>query len=118
MPQFPGLELVIVSNYPSIHPFSIPAEAYPSCHWARGGFQPGQVASPSQGHTETKETNNHTHAHTHSRTILESPIILTWTVGGSRSTRREPTHTRGEHANSTQKGPSLELNLEPSRCEC
>jgi len=36
---------------------------------------------------------------------------------GSRSTRREPTHTRGERANSTQNGPSQELNLEPSRCE-
>ena len=34
-----------------------------------------------------------------------------------RSTRREPTHTWGEHANSTQKGPSQKLNLEPSRCE-
>jgi len=32
------------------------------------------------------------------------------TVGGCQSTRREPTHTRGEHANSTQKGPSRELN--------
>ena len=38
-------------------------------------------------------------------------------MGGSWSTRREPTHTRGEHANSTQKGPSQELNLEPSCCE-
>ncbi|KAF7656922.1 hypothetical protein LDENG_00034470 [Lucifuga dentata] len=27
-------------------------------------------------------------------------------VGGSRSTRREPTWTWGEHANSTQKGPA------------
>jgi len=27
---------------------------------------PGQVASPSQGHIETNETNNHTHTHTHS----------------------------------------------------
>jgi len=33
-------------------------------------------------------------------------------VGGSRSTQREPTHTRVVHANS-----SRELNLEPSRCE-
>ena len=38
-------------------------------------------------------------------------------VGGSQSTQREPTHSRGEHANSTQKGPSRELNLEPSCCE-
>ena len=38
-------------------------------------------------------------------------------VGGSRSTRREPTHTRGEHTNSTQKGPRWGSNLEPSRCE-
>ena len=38
-------------------------------------------------------------------------------VGGSRSTRREPTHTRGEHANSTQKGHKRGSNLEPSHCE-
>jgi len=31
-------------------------------------------------------------------------------VGGSRSTRREPTHTRGEHADSTQKGFLLLVN--------
>ena len=42
------------------------AGAYPSCHRGRGGVHPGQVASPSQGHTETNETNNHTHAHNHS----------------------------------------------------
>uniref|UniRef100_A0AAX7VGU3 SHSP domain-containing protein n=1 Tax=Astatotilapia calliptera TaxID=8154 RepID=A0AAX7VGU3_ASTCA len=36
-------------------------------------------------------------------------------LGGSRSTRREPTQTRGEHANSTQKDPGLmvELNSGP-----
>ncbi len=26
-----------------------------------------------------------------------------WTVGGSRTTQKKPTQTRGEHANSTQK---------------
>jgi len=38
----------------------------------------------------------------------------------SRSTRREPTHTRGEHANSTQKGlkgGDRTWNLEPSHCD-
>ena len=35
------------------------AGAYPSGHRARGGVHPGQVASPSQGHTETNKTNNH-----------------------------------------------------------
>ena len=35
------------------------AGAYPSCNWVRGGVHPGQVASPSQDHTETNETNNH-----------------------------------------------------------
>ena len=38
------------------------AGAYPSGHPGRGVVHPGQVASPSQGHTETNETNNHTHA--------------------------------------------------------
>jgi len=31
--------------------------------------------------------------------------------------QREPTHTQEEHANSTQKGPSQDSNLEPSSCE-
>jgi len=39
------------------------AGAYPSGHRARGRVNPGQVTSPSQGHTVTNETNNHTHAH-------------------------------------------------------
>jgi len=38
-------------------------EAYPSCHWARGRLQAGQVASPSQGHTEPDETHNHPRSH-------------------------------------------------------
>ncbi|MED6262929.1 hypothetical protein ATANTOWER_029880 [Ataeniobius toweri] len=39
---------------------------------------------------------------------LEKPINITVmfkAVGGSRSTRCEPTHARGEHANSMQKYP-------------
>ena len=39
------------------------AGAYPSGHRARGGVHPGQVASPSQGPTETNEINNHTRSH-------------------------------------------------------
>ncbi|KAF7656421.1 hypothetical protein LDENG_00041670 [Lucifuga dentata] len=44
---------------------------------------------------------------------LEFPIHLTCMsleVGGSRITRREPTWTWGEHANSTQKGPATARN--------
>ncbi|XP_075310001.1 ras-related protein Rab-37 isoform X3 [Odontesthes bonariensis] len=36
-------------------------EAYPSYHWARGKVHPGQVAGPSQGHTETVNHAPHTH---------------------------------------------------------
>ena len=43
--------------------------AYPSGHRAKGGVHPEQVASPSQGHIETNETNNHTHSHSLLRTI-------------------------------------------------
>jgi len=70
------------------------AGAYPSGHWARGGVHPGQVASPSQGHTETNETNNHTHAHSLLRTILESPINLTcmFLDGGRKPEYPERTH--------------------------
>lgn len=47
---------------------------------------------------------------------LDSPVNLTpltaglWTVGGSRSTLREPTQTRGKHANSPEKGRWLRLD--------
>ena len=83
------------------------AGAYPSSHRARGGVHPGQVASPSQGHTET---NNHTHAHTcshmltHAHTCshmltpkgnLESPVNLTcmFLDGG-----RKPEYLERSHA--------------------
>ena len=75
-------------NDATIHPFSI------STHW-----DPGRVASPSQGHTETNQTHNHPHS--------EGQNIF-WTVGCI---------TQGEHKTSTQKGPSWESNQEPSCCE-
>ena len=53
------------------------AGAYPSSHRARGGVLLGLATSPSQGHTETNETNNHARSHSLLRTILESPINLT-----------------------------------------
>ncbi|MEQ2312189.1 hypothetical protein AMECASPLE_028263 [Ameca splendens] len=31
--------------------------------WVRDGEHPGEVASPSQGSTETHRTNNHAHSH-------------------------------------------------------
>ena len=40
---------------------------------------------------------------------------MSFDVGGNRSTRRKPTQTRGEHANSTQKG--RDSNPGPSCCE-
>jgi len=85
----------------SIHPFLCPlnptqsrggAGAYPSSHWARGGVNPGRVASPSQGHTET---NSHTHSHSLLKTIWESPINLTCMFfdGGRKPEYPERTHT-------------------------
>jgi len=53
------------------------AGAYPSGHRARGGVHPGQVTSPSQGHRETNDTNNHTRSHSLLRTFLETPVNLT-----------------------------------------
>jgi len=94
------------------------AGAYLSCHWARGGVHRGQVASPSQGHTERNKTNNHACSHSLLGTILSHQLTwhaCFWAMGGSCSTCREPTHTRGEHANSTQKG--WDSNQEPSCCE-
>jgi len=34
-----------------------------SCHQVRGRVHRGQVSSPSQGHTDTNETNNRAHSH-------------------------------------------------------
>ena len=49
------------------------AGAHPSCHWTRGEVHPGQVISPSQGHTATIETNNHARMFLGSARKLEYP---------------------------------------------
>jgi len=83
------------------------AGAYPSHHWARGGVHPGQLSSPSQGHSETNE-----HAHAH---ILETPFNLTCMLSdGGRKPENRRTHA---YTGRTCKRQSWELNLEPSRCE-
>ena len=64
------------------------AGAYPSCHWARGGVDPGQVGSPSQGHTETIETHNLARSHSLLGKIKSHRLTWHawfWMVGGSRS---------------------------------
>ena len=68
------------------------AGAYPSGRRARGGVHPGQVASPSQGHTETNETNTLTLA---PRDNLESPINITcmFLDGGRKPEYPVRTHT-------------------------
>ena len=56
--------------------------------------------------------------------MLECPIslicMLFWDVGGNLRSRRKPTQTRGEHANSTQKQRCLceavVLIIEPTCC--
>ena len=95
-------------NNPSIH-FLYPLN--PLVMW-RGGWSLSQRSSG-----ERRAIQRQTITHTLLRTSLETPINLTCMFIGCRSTWREPTHTGGEHANSTQKGPSWELNLELSRCE-
>ncbi|MEQ2242438.1 hypothetical protein ILYODFUR_035853 [Ilyodon furcidens] len=60
-------------------------------------------------HRETGQTTTHTHPFT-PKANVERPINLTvmsLDCGGNRSTWREPTHARGEHANSIQKDPRL-----------
>ena len=55
----------------------------------------GERRGTSQGHTEKNETHNHARSHSLLGDNLESPITwhaCFWTVGGSRSTWREPTH--------------------------
>lgn len=45
---------------------------------------------------------------------INPSVHPSWTTP---SIRKEPTQTQGEHANSTQKGPGLELNWGPPCCE-
>ena len=82
------------------------AGAYPSGHRERGGVHPGQVAGPSQGHTETNETNNHTRSHSLLRTILETPINLTCMILDS---ERKPEYPKRTHAYS---GRTCKLHTE------
>uniref|UniRef100_A0A3P9B5A1 Uncharacterized protein n=1 Tax=Maylandia zebra TaxID=106582 RepID=A0A3P9B5A1_9CICH len=58
------------------------------------------------------------HSHTKDRVTLNKIVKVKYKLNVLRSTRREPTQTRGEHANSTQKDPGLmlELNSGPSCC--
>lgn len=71
-------------------------------HWAKAG-----TLERSPGHHRKRQP------HTFTFTLLGnsvSPISLTpkacrWTVGRSRSSRREPKQIRGAHAKSTKKGP-------------
>ena len=85
------------------------AGAYPSSHRSRGGVHPGQVASPSQRHTETNDTNNHTRSHSLQRQNFFKRDRLTFLDGGRKPEYPESfgethayTHTRGEHAKSNQ----------------
>ena len=93
------------------------AGAYPSCHWMKGRVHPGQVASPSPGHTET---NNHPRSHSLLRSIQCHQLSRFWAVGGSRSTWREFPHTRvcvKKHEN-TQKGPQAPTGIRTrQRCQ-
>ncbi len=109
----------------SIHPSTYPwqgrggAGANPSWHWASGGVHPwtgrqsvtGPTYRDRQPLTFTPTGNSESPIHLHLQNL--------WIVGGSWSTQRKPTQARGEHANSTLKGPSRPVgsNPEPSCCE-
>ena len=88
----------------SIHPFFLwGMEPIPAVIGREAGYT-------WTGHQSITGPQRHNRAHSQSsRVNLKSPVNLTacfWTVGGSRRTRREPTHTRGEHAASTQTEPA------------
>ncbi|XP_077366632.1 DNA-binding protein RFX6 isoform X2 [Festucalex cinctus] len=78
---------------------------------------PWTGCQPIAGHTET---NNHPHSQAHLGTIRSTQLTChacLWNVGGDRSTLRRPTRARGEHANSTQEGRSLDSNPSPQNWE-
>ncbi|KAL7868505.1 hypothetical protein SRHO_G00098890 [Serrasalmus rhombeus] len=102
-------------KHPSIHPFSKPLlrqgrggvlEPIPAVFGRKAGYTLDR--SPVHRRAD-RQTQTVTHTLT-PRGNSACPIGLTaclWTVGGNRRTRRKPTQTRGEHANSTQRGPWL-----------
>jgi len=63
--------------------------------WLTEAWQPISAYGPSP------TTNIHSHPYDRG----EAAVHVFMMVGVNRSTRRKPTQTRGEHANSTQKGP-------------
>ncbi|MEQ2234845.1 hypothetical protein ILYODFUR_035579 [Ilyodon furcidens] len=103
----------------SIHPFAIPASSIVgrgeagaylqrSMGERRGTPWTGRQSIAGQ-HRDTHDKQPFTHPFT-PKGNLERPMNLTVMVlgcGRSWSTRREPTHARGEHANSMQKDPRL-----------
>ncbi len=102
----------------SIHPLSIPLILNRTCCggcWSRSQLVLGERrGTPWTGRQSDRQPLTLTFTPMGN---LESPCL--WIVGGSRSTRRESTQARGEHAISTQKGPSRPVgsNPEPSCCE-
>lgn len=101
----------VVKMLNTSHPLSVtthPLEGHRG--WSQltlgwGKVHPGQVASLLQGWRIMTKNNSHSHSH-----LPQVKNQHLWTAGGSWSTRREPTQTQGEHANSPQKGPALELH--------
>jgi len=97
----------------SIHPSSLPAW---SVGRVAGGWSLSQRSSGERRGSPWTGRRSITGPHRDKQPLtltpkdnLESPVNLTaccWTVGGTRRTQREPTHTRGEHADSTQEEPA------------
>ena len=82
------------------------AGADPSWHWAVTYILPVHQRAAVKG-----QTTIHAHGHTYGQfRINDKPnFARLWIVGGSRSARREPTETRGEHADRiTLPQPGLE----------
>ena len=120
---------IMVHNRPSSKSFLIVSpkqfltENYPSIHFlnpsvgSRGGWSLSQRSSGERWGTpwtgRQSITGPHTRSHSLLRTILETPINLTcmFLDCGRKPEYPERTHTY------TGKGPSRELNLEPSHCE-
>ena len=94
-----------------IHPFSTPAQ---SNSGLRRGWSLSQL--PWTGRQSITGTNNHPHSHMLLGTI-QSHQLAQGLDDGNRRTQKEPTQTRAEHANSTQKGPNGNSNQEPFPCE-
>ncbi len=91
---------------------------HPSSVGSMGCWSLSQPLGPQTGNTLGRWpaagcTHRHKHIHNSRQfSVSNSPVLHVFVLRGKWSTWRKPTQRRGKHANSTQKGPRAQPQLE------